>query len=48
MIINLKEVKKVKIINIYKIGLRNLSAKVRDIVLELRSTSYKDVAEKLI
>lgn len=25
-------------------GLRNLSVKVRDIVLELKSTSYKDVA----
>ncbi|CAD8073344.1 unnamed protein product [Paramecium sonneborni] len=29
-------------------GLRNLSVKVRDIVLELKSTSYKDVAQRLI
>ncbi|CAD8149931.1 unnamed protein product [Paramecium octaurelia] len=29
-------------------GLRNLSVKVRDIVMELKSTTYKDVAQRLI
>jgi hypothetical protein len=29
-------------------GLRNLSVKVREIVCELKATSYKEVAERLI
>lgn len=29
-------------------GLKNLSIRVRDIVLEQKVTSYKDVAERLI
>lgn len=33
-----------KVYSILIKGLRNLSVKVRDIVLELKSTSYKDVA----
>jgi hypothetical protein len=33
---------------IFHQGLRNLSMKVKDIVCELKETSYKQVAEKLI
>ena len=45
--VNHNEVKKVDLV-VKMIGLRNLSLKVKDIVIEMRSTSYKDVAERLI
>ena len=30
------------------LGLRNLSIKVKEIVMEMKHTTYKDVAERLI